>query len=1042
MQTDTNHPVSSNFFAFFTRRHMLANLFTIMVFLLGLGSLIQIKRDIFPDVDFGEMIIATRYPGASPEDVELNVTNEIEREIKGISNIDEITSYSMEDLSIVMVTINMQASDKDEIKDEIRNAVNRVTDLPPEVTDAPLITEIKTDIIPVIEVGLAGDIPYRKLREIARLFVKKLENVPGVSKVEDLWYLDREVRVEVSPAAVSKYQIALRDIASAISRRNIRSTGGSFESYTSQQNLVTLAQFKDPQEVNGVIVRSTFDGPKIRVSDIAQVVDGFEEPTIITRMNGRPAITFKVFKQNTADIVRTVRAVREMVERERELLPEGVDILFADDVSYYVSNRFNVLLSNGAIGLLLVIVVLAVFLNIRSAFWVGLSIPIVLLGIVFFLPITGAFLDVITLTAMILVIGIIVDDGIIVSENIVRRRELGDSPLNAATEGIRGVFKPVITTLVTTFLAFAPMFFMSGVFGEFVRTIPLVITLAVLISVAEMIVALPAHLVSGLGGIQPRSEGRRHWFDFFRNIFRTAMRFVLKLRYVFIALSIVLMIGSVYYAVNKMRFILFPSSSANAFFIYIELPVGASLEKTADKAAEIEEIIATLPDNELLTYTMQAGTHGERQPGENAHWAMIRVDLTPYAQRSRVADDIVADLRKKTAPLEGFENITYSINAGGPPVGKPVTIRVVGSDERMRRELSDSLVNYISAIDGVTDIDRNDKLGKQQVELEIDYDELSQLGLTVQDVARSVRIAYDGEVVTSVRYGDEDVDFRVLLEEAARRDTRKLADLLIPNNTGRLIPLKAVANLRLGPGPSSYFHYDRERTTTVTADLVKDKASPLEVVASVLDHFDLGRDWPGMRFVVGGEAEETAESFRSLLIAFIIAVIAIYFVLTLLFNSFTQPIMVMIAIPFGIIAVIITFALHGQPVGFLAMMGLIGLSGVVVNDSLVLVNHINELHKEQPDAPIVPLVAQGASDRLRAVTLTTITTVVGLLPLAYGFGGSDPFIAPMALALGYGLLFATPLTLLLIPCLYVVRGDLFFVLRWMVKPFRRAGRKN
>lgn len=1017
---------------------MLAMLFTIMVILLGLGSLAQIKRDIFPDVDFGEMIITTRYPGASPEDVELYVTNKIEDEIEGISSIDKITSYSMEGFSIINVSIDLQASDKDDIKDEIRDAVNRVTDLPEDVTEAPLVTEVDTGIIPIIEVGLAGDIPYRELRELARLFKKKLENVSGVSKAEDLWYLDREIHVEVSPEAIRRYQIPLRDVAIAIARRNIRSTGGAFESYTSEKNVVTLAQFRDPEEVKGVVVRSVFDGPVIRVDDVAQVVDTFEDPTIITRMNGRPAITFKVYKQDSADIIRTVRGVRDLAAKEQDLLPDGVDILFADDVSYYVGNRFNVLLSNGAIGLALVVIVLALFLNVRSAFWVAVSIPVVQLGIVFFLPIAGAYLDVITLTAMILVIGIIVDDGIIVSENIVRRRELGSSPLEAATEGIREVFKPVVTTLVTTFLAFAPMFFMTGVFGEFVYTIPLVITLAVLISVAEMVVALPAHLVSSLRRIESGGEAKRNWFEPIRNLFRKTMRYVLILRYLFIALSVALMAGSAYYAVTKMKFVLFPSSSANAFFIFVELPVGASLEMTADKTREIEAIVAELPENELLTYATHIGTHGERQPGENAHWALVRVDLTPYAQRSRVADDIVREMREKTDRLDGFERISYQIDAGGPPVGRPVTIRVVGSNDDMRRALTDSLISFISAVDGVTDIDRNDKLGKEQVRLKIDYDRLSSLGLNVQDLAQSVRIAYDGELVTSIRYGDEDVDFRVILEEEARTDVRLLGDLLIPNNTGRLIPLREVVELEIGPGPSSYYHFDGERSTTITADVIKDKVTPLEVVNAAVEHFDLDRGWPGMRFVVGGEAEETAESFRSLFIAFVVAVLAIYFVLTLLFGSFTQPFIVMVAIPFGVISVVIAFAIHGEPLGFLAMMGLVGLSGVVVNDSLVLVNHLNELRRSQPDESIVRIAAQGTADRLRAVTLTTITTVVGLLPLAYGIGGSDPFIAPMALALGYGLIFATPLTLLLIPCLYVVRTDVFFVFRWL---FRRDERQ-
>lgn len=1019
-------------FRFFAERHMVANLFTIMVILLGLGTLIQIKRDTFPDVDFGRVIITTRYPGASPEDVELNVTNKIEDEVKGVSNIDNITSYSMEDISVITIEIDLNAENKDEIRDDIREAVNRVTDLPSEVTEAPLITEVNSQIIPVIEIGVAGDVPYRELRDYARLFKKKLENVSGVSSVDELWYLDREVKIAVSPDSLEKYQVPLKSIADAIRYRNIRSTGGSFESYTSQKNLVTLAQFENPDEVTDVIVRSTFNGPSLKVKNLAEIEDEFEDPTIITRLNGIPAITFPVLKKESADIIRTVEAINKLVENERELTPDGIEILTANDFSFYLKNRFNVVLSNGAIGLALVILILTIFLNWRTAFWVALSIPVVLLGIIFLLPITGAYLDIIGLAAMIQVIGIIVDDGIIVGENIVRRREKGDDPLTAATRGTKEVFKPVVTTILTTFLAFAPMFFMGGVFGEFVISIPLIISLAVLVSLFELVIALPAHLVPGLKRIKSGTGKKKHWFDFIRRSFRRMFIYVLKVRYLFIFLSIMLFAGSIYYAFNQMKFVLFPSSSADNFQTIVELPIGSSIEKTSDKVKEIEQSIASLPETELASFTTRIGTQGERQPGENGHWALIQTYLTPYSKRDRIADDIVEEIRSKTDSLKGFEKIIFSIEAGGPPVGSPITIRIVGDNDDMRRKLTDSVIAFITTQKGVKDIDRNDKLGKDQIELLIDYDRLSQLGLNVAQVAQTVRLAYDGDIVTSVRYGEEDVEFRVQMKEEARSETDYLKDLLIPNSKNRLIRLEDVADFKIGPGPSSYYHYDRERTTTVTADLEKDTSTPLEVTSAVTDHFNLNRDWPGMRFAIGGEAEETAESFRSLGIAFVIAIIGIYFILSLLFDSFTQPLMVMIAIPFGVVAVIITFALHAEPLGFLAMMGLIGLMGVVVNDSLVLVDRVNNLRRDHPSKPLIYVVALGTSDRLRAIIMTTLTTAAGLIPLAYGIGGSDPFIAPMALALGYGLLFATPLTLVLVPCLYMARDDLFRMFHWII----------
>lgn len=1014
-----------SFFRFFAERHKLATLITIMTVMLGLSTLVGIKRDIYPQVDFDMMSIMTRYPGASPEDVELNVTNKIEEELKSITGIDKTTSISVENVSAIIVTIDIDASDQDKIKNEIREAVGRVTDLPPEVTESPLVTELSTALMDVIEVGLSGDIPYRELREQARLLEKKLKNVPGVSRLDRFGYRSREIKVEVSPGAAKKYQIPLREIISAIQGRNIRGTTGTFESYTSEKNLVTLAQFRDPLQVGDVIVRSTFEGPLVKVKDLAIVKDDFEDERILSRLNGEAAISFLVFISESADAIRTCDAIKELVEKERKQLPEGVEILHINDESRYVRDSFDVVLSNGWIGLVLVLLLLTIFLNFRTAFWVALGIPVALLGTVFMLPLFGMYLDTITLSGMILVIGIIVDDAIIIAENIARRREKGDAPIEAAVEGIREVFRPVVTTILTTFLVFAPMFFMPGLFGKYIVPIPLAISLALFISLGEAMVALPAHLVPGLRRESAKSTGHR-WFNVLRNRYRSYVYHILRFRYVLIPLFIVLLAGSLWYAGNYMKFILFPSEMADSFFMFIELPTGTSLQATSDKVSEIEELIAGIPEDELASFNTRIGTDYSEifVMAESENCAVARVRLTPFSERSRNAGQIVEELRQKTNEIEGIEEIAYFTESGGPPVGKPVNIRVVGSNDDLRKRLADSLETFLASIEGVKDIARDDKPGKDQVEIQIDYDRLSRLGLTVADVAQNVRIAYDGEVVTSVRYGDEDVDFRIMIQEKARKKLSYLTELPIPNRQGRLIPLKEVAALKTGPGPSDYRHYDGERSVTVEADIDANVITPLDVTEAVFDHFDIDRDWPDLQLGLGGEAFETEESMAGLFRAFIIAVIAIYFLLVILFNSFSQPFLVMVAIPFGIIGVIIAFGFHGEPFSFLAIMGIIGLSGVVVNDSLVMVNHINDLKRRRQGTDILRIVAEGTADRLRAIILTTLTTVVALLPLAYGIGGTAVFMAPMALALGWGLLFATPLTLVLVPCLYVVGQDI------------------
>jgi len=519
-----------SFFKFFAERHILATLITIMTIALGVNTLMDIKRDSYPQVDYGVMNITTLYPGASPEDVELNVTNKIEDELKGVSGIDKMTSFSMENVSVIDVIIDVNESDQDDIKNEIREAVGRVTDFPEEVSESPRVTEINISLIPVIEVGLSGDIPYRDLRELARLFEKKLKEVPGVSRVDRFGYRAREIRVEVSPSAVKNYQIPMREIIAAIQGRNIRGTTGSFESYTSEKDLVTLAQFRNPLEVGNVTVRSTFEGPLIKVKDLAIVKDDFEDERILSRMSGKPVVSLNVYKTESGDVIRTCDAIKELVRKESENLPEGVEMLYSNDFSRYVRNRFDVVLLNGLIGLLLVIILLPLFLGIRTAFWVAMGIPVAFLGTIFLLPMFDVYLDSITLTGMILVIGIIVDDAIIIAENITRRREKGDAPLEAAVNGIHEVFRPVLTTILTTFLVFAPMFFMTGVFGKFVFVIPLAISLALFISLGEAMVALPAHLVPGLRRRSVKSAGRSR-FDAVRQSYGRIVIHLLRFRY-------------------------------------------------------------------------------------------------------------------------------------------------------------------------------------------------------------------------------------------------------------------------------------------------------------------------------------------------------------------------------------------------------------------------------------------------------------------------------------------------------------------------------
>jgi len=1019
-----------SFFKFFAERHLLAYVITFLIILLGIGSMLNIKRDAFPSVEFGELLITATYPGASPEDVELMVTNEIEKEIKKVTGIKRYMSWSMENISSIHIVIDPDVDDEEKVIREIREAVSRVTDLPAEITESPLVTELSTSSFPMIEVGLAGDLPYSELREIAKRFQKKLENVDGVSSVDRYGYRTREIQVEINPSKLDEMDVSLAEVVRAIRERNIRATGGSFESYTSEKNIVTLSQFRNPSEVGDVIVRTTFDGPSIKMRDLAVVVDGYEEEKVLSRVNGRKAISFVAFKTDNADIVRTVDAIKELVENEQKFMPSTVEIMLSNDESKYVKDRLSIVAINGIIGLTFVIIVLTIFLSFRVAFWVALGIPVALLGTIFMLPIFGGFLDSITMTAMVLVLGIIVDDAIIIAESIYQRYERGMSAMSAAVAGVRDVIKPVITTILTTFVVFLPMFFMPGMLGKFVIVIPLVITLALAISLIESTLALPAHIAAGMKPQSGEPTRRQIYFDKLRQFYTVLLSRLLPVRYLLVIIFIAVLGGSLTYAVKYMDFVLFPSSTAERFMVLIETPVGTSLQATADQARKVESLVSELGASELDSFVTRIGTFGDIGSSERENNAAIFVSLTPFADRKRTADEIVESLREKTDKLKGVERIFYTIDSGGPPVGRPITLRVVGEDDVERTRLANDIVTYINTLEGTKDINRDDKEGKSQVEIKFNYEKLARVGISVADVARNVRIAYDGEVVTSVRYGAEDVDFRVIFTKDVRKNPESLAEMTLPNRNGYLTPLNEVAHFIVSPGPANFTHYKGDRAITITGDIDKNLTTPLKVSQAVLAHFDIQRDYPSIALYVGGEAEESEKSVNELIIIMGIACIGIYLLLTLLFNSIWQPLMVMTAIPFALVGVIVGFSIHNEALGFLGMIGVIGLAGVVVNDSLVLVAHINELKQRDPTRPLKEIISEGTSDRLRAVLLTTVSTVAGLLPLAYGIGGADPYMGPMALALGWGLLFATPLTLLLLPCLYMIGEDINRLLKF------------
>jgi multidrug efflux pump subunit AcrB len=726
---------------FFAKNLTLSNLNAILLILMGVFAYLTINRDINPKVDFGRIEITTFFPGASPEDVEINVTNKIEKELLAVTGIKKFRSTSRENQSYIQIWIDPDISNQEKVKSDIRRAVDGISDLPAELEKKPFIHEENSGMFPIIEVGLYGDVPYKELRELAKGFEKKLKRIPGVSRLRSFGMRDREIKIEVNPEKLKQYYIPLESIVGAIRTRNVRSSGGHFASYMDKKNVVTLSQFKNPLEVKEVLVKANLEGFDLRVKDLAKVKNDFKKEKVLSRMNGKPAISFVVQKGENADIVYTVDRIRELVAEEEKYLPSKVKFTFSDDLSRTVKNRFNIVKSNGIMGLILVIIVLSFFLNFRSSVWVAMGIPITIFGVVFSLKAIGYSLDAIGITSFVVVIGIIVDDAIIISENIYRHfEELGKSPLDAAVDGLSEVAAPVLTTILTTLVAFAPMFFMKGLMGKFMFVIPLVITFALVISLFEAFFILPAHLIPGLKKKKGKSELESS-FKKYREKFSSFLSKVLKVRYKAIGIFFAVFCATIFFAYKYMDVILFPTTTAERIFIIVEQPVGTSLEANSDKVKEIEGIVESMSKRDIDSYVTRIGLHSRQRSkytsGEN--FASVELNLVPYGERIHSVEEIIAKLREKTGKLIGFDKIIYRIAEGGPPTGKPIAIRIIGSDDESRNRMANDIENTLKAIPGTVDLSRDDKMGKKQVQIILDHYRVSQFGLNVSQIADTIR---------------------------------------------------------------------------------------------------------------------------------------------------------------------------------------------------------------------------------------------------------------------------------------------------------------
>lgn len=1031
---------------FFIKKSLFGDILTIAVIGIGIGAAFLIRRETFPNINFDVINITTVFSGATPEDVEKLITNPLEQDLKEVDGIKRLQSVSVENQSIITGILDPDQTTEEQGKSDFKDVVDRFTELPVDAED-PIVTAIKSKNAPVIEVALSGDLKPLDLRRAALDLEEEIERIPGVARVVHRGLRDLEIRVEPDLRKLASYRLSLDEVVAALRRQNINVPGGIVEALASDSRGVekfvrTTGEFRTLEDVKRTVIRANDLGKPVRVGDVAEVRFELAREAVLTRTDGKPSLALTVLKKEKSDVIDLVSELKSRMPEIQKVLPAGVSLAFVNDMSEYVSRRLSVLTGNLTIGLLLVIFMLPFLIPFRFSLLIALGEPFAFLGTILVLHLCGFSINLLSMIGLIIVAGILVDDSIVVVENAVRLVEKGMEPKKAALEGTLQIVGPVTASVLTTSMAFLPMLFMSGIFGKFIQFIPIAVLTALAVSLFETFFILPGHVANWIK-VRPTNSAtplpRSSWvgraLQTSRSFWETAvvprylriLHVLVGRRYVVLFAVLVLFIGSLTLAAKGMRFVLFPPDGIDIFYIRTEAPTATGLERHTKLLLPIEAAVAKLPATELKNYTTTVGLVQQDPNDPNSRrgseFAQIVVYLTEENKRERSAAEIIEGLRTAIGNQPELRSVQFAKVNAGPPTGKPVSIGVRGKEYKEINAAAADVKAILSKVAGVTDISDNYTLGKEELIVNVNAAEAAAAGLSVAAVGNTVRAAYEGIVATTVRELDEEIDVRVSLGAEQRANAAVLSRISIPNASGSLIPLAQVADISSQRGVAIIGHEDNARQVVVSAEVDVAKVSSLEANQAVRKEVAaLKKAHPEITFDFGGEDEDTQESLRSLLRAFAVAIIGIFLILVLTFGSLSQPFVVLLTVPLGIIAVIWAFFLHQMPLSFMGMLGIIALSGVIVNNAIVFVDFVNQRRKEGLDR--FASIFDAAGSRLRPIFLTTFTTVVGVLPTAYGIGGLDKFVVPIALALGWGIAFGSVLTAFVFPAAIAALDDL------------------
>ena len=1015
--------------AWFVQRPLLVNLIMASVFLLGYFTIADLHYEYNPKVDMGVINITTLRAGAGPEEVELSITLPLEEELLEVDGIKKILSNSMEGLSVITLRLDLDAADKQDIQRDIQRAVDRANArLPADLIEKPVIDEVSTLKTPVMEVHVVGDVPEEVLRVTARNLAEAMREVRGIASVQKVGYRRPEVRILLAPEKLARLGISLEEVAAAIGSRNVRDSGGAVDSFVLEKKVIAVGQFQDPKDVESVVLRAGEPGNVVLLRDVAEVVADYENWEIQSRVDGRMSIALLARKKALADELHTAAALRDFVVRAT--VPEGVQLVMVGDISRLTVNMLEVLGSNAALGLVAVLLMLWYFLEIRFALWVAVGIPFALCLAALVLTAVGVTMNAMTVMGLIILIGVLVDDAVVVSENVARLRTLALTPEKASIEGAARVAQPVIFSALTTMLAFLPLMFLSGPTGTFVTPFPITVIVLLLASVFESQCLLPSHLAHVPARVQIPQRRR---FEAVRGFYHQLMWRCLEWRKTTLMLIVLTFIGVLAFGAMTIRFSLYPDLDIDTIQVKIELPAGSRFEQTLARVVELEAELRDYVDPaDLLSITSQVGHHDTdfygSTEGRNHAWALIVIQLEPLGRRSAGTNtyDLTQTLQRWAAGKSGFDSLTVRALTDVPVSGKPVEVEVISNGPE-RFEVAEAIHQWLQRHPGMDSSWTSHNPGKDVIDLDFNHKLLASRGLTVEQVIRALNVAVDGQLVDELQTLDERVYYRLQFPLAEANQLETLRNLVIINSRGEPVFLGSVAEFRVRPGEADIKHFLGKRTVTVFGEIDTGRTTVGEINGELqawVDGHDWSRRYPELRVRLGGELESTIEALDDLTRAAIICVLLIFAALIILFNSLSQPVLIVLCLPFGLIGVIIGYGVQGIAMGMMAVIGVIGLMGVLVNDSLVMLHTLNLRRARLGGVLDVEQVADVARQRFRPIVVTSVTTLVGLLPTAYGILGDNSYIRPLAMSMAWGVMFGGFVSLILLPVLYMLDFDL------------------